>query len=60
VRRQKEEKQREKKVLVRQEQNHLAQQKRRNKLIKADIKTGVRDSDGKRIQVSWLPDCIYL
>ena len=52
VRRQKEEQTKEKKLSRRREGNRLAQQKHRRKLAAIDIKTGVRDSDGKRIQVS--------
>ena len=48
----KEEKKKEKKILARREQNRLAQQKHRKKLVAVDIQAGIRDSDGNRILVS--------
>ena len=56
VRRQKEQQQKEKKADARWEKNQLAQQKHRSKLVTIDIQTGVRDSSGKRIQVSYSPN----
>lgn len=52
ARRRKEEQKQEKKLAARREGNRLAQQKSRRKRVMIDIKTGVRDSDGKRIPVS--------
>jgi len=52
ARREKEEEKREKKLAVRREGNRLAQQRYRKKRVEIDIKSGIRDSDGKRIPVS--------
>jgi hypothetical protein len=57
-RRWREEKQRDRKLAVRWDQNRVAQQKHRKKAVVVDIQTGVRDSDGKLTQVSQFFDCI--
>ena len=51
-RRQKEKEEREQKLIVRREQNRIAQQKHWRKVVVADIQAGVQGEDGKMIQVS--------
>ena len=59
ARQRKEEQRKEKKASARLEANHLAQQKRRKKLTTIEIQTGVRDSDGNQIPVSYFSS-LYL
>jgi hypothetical protein len=52
-RREKEEKQKQKKLISRRNKNHVAQQKHRDNLVKADVQRGVRDTTGKLVHVSY-------